>query len=78
MSWQEKELYYKTHKRLPFVDPASEMESNGLDVSKNFSGLLQNVEENTLDITELYKRLGELVRQNEELKKEVEILKEKK
>jgi hypothetical protein len=84
MTWQEKELYYTIHKRLPNIDAAAVMEKEGLDVSKNFSGLLQNVEENRLDITELFKRIEKveqqntsLAKENEELKKEIEFLKKK-
>ena len=84
MPWQEKELFYKTQKHLPNIDPASVMETAGLDVSKNFAGLLQNSEEDRLDITELYKRMEKVEKQNEELqkenvqlKKEMETLKKK-
>jgi hypothetical protein len=85
MPWQERELYYKTHKRLPYIDPASEMEKDGIDIGANFTGLLHNVEESILDITELYKRVNEIAKQNEkllqlnkELQKEIAILQDKK
>lgn len=72
MSWQEKELFCKTKKHLPNVDPAAVMEKEGLDVSKNFSGLLQNVEENRLDITELFEKYEQLQMQYSELNKKYE------
>ena len=85
MTWQEKELYYKTHKRLPHgLDAAATMENDGLDVGTNFTSLLQNVEEDRLDITELFMRMEKLekqnemlIKQNEELKKGIEKLKKK-
>lgn len=76
MPWQEKELYYKTHHRLPHgLDAAPIMENEGLDVGTNFIGLLQNVEEDRLDITELFKRMENLEKENDNLKREIEVLK---
>ena len=54
------------------------MEASGLDVAGNFSGLLQNAEEDRLDITELFKRMEKLEKENEKLKKEITDLKGKK
>lgn len=55
MTWQEKLDFVTKNKHLPEVDPAKEMESNGLLLAKNFIGLLSNIEDNTMDIIELYK-----------------------
>jgi len=77
MTWQEKELFYKINKHLPNIDAASNMENDGLDVGKNFSGLLQNAEEDRLDITELFKRMEKLEKESKELKNEINTLKNK-
>jgi len=74
MTWHEKELYYKKHKRLPYMESAITMESDGLDVGANFSGLLQNIEEDRLDMTELFIRMEKVEKQNENLKKETKPL----
>ncbi len=69
MSILEKEIFYTKFKHLPNVDTQMEVESNGLDIAKNMAAILQNVEENTIDITALYKMILQLQKENEELKK---------
>ena len=75
LSWKEKEEFYKLNKRLPYVEPAAKMEENGLDVGANFSGMLRNIEEDRLDITELYMKIENLEKQNAILVKNIEELK---
>ncbi|MBI4930490.1 MAG: hypothetical protein HY841_06990, partial [Bacteroidetes bacterium] len=77
MTWQEKELYYKIYKRLPKMDAAAVMEKDGLDVGTNFSGLLQNVEEDRLDITELFIRIEKIENENKLLKEKIKELEKK-
>ncbi len=74
MPWQEKELFYKTKKHLPYIDAASVMDEEGLDLGANFTGLLQNLEEDRLDITELFKRVEALEKENKILKEKIKEL----
>ena len=76
-SWQEKEIYFNENKHLFGIDPASEVEKNGLQIGKIFKGILLNVEENSLDIVELFKSVEALKKENELLKKEIIELKNK-
>jgi hypothetical protein len=78
LNFEEKELFYKKHKHLPNIPPASEIETNGLDLSEVMKGMMQNIEEDRLDITELYKRLVKLEEENKELKKKIDRLKNSK
>jgi cell division protein FtsB len=48
-----------------------------LQVGGAMSGLMQNIEENTLDIAELYKRLLTLEQENKELKDNLKSLNKK-
>jgi hypothetical protein len=54
------EAYIKVNKHLPDVAPAKEMESNGISLSEMNAKLLQKIEEQSLYIIELNKRLTEL------------------
>jgi hypothetical protein len=54
---------------LPGIDPASVVEKKGLNINKNISGILQNVEEDRLDITALYKIIQQQQKEIDELKK---------
>ena len=60
MSWQEKESFYKTNGQLPYVPSEKLIEEDGLDVGIVMSGMMRNLEEDRLDITELYVLLDEL------------------
>lgn len=68
MNLLEKENYYKKERHLPNIDAGKDIESNGLQVGKTMNGIMQNVEENTLDLVELYKKLLILEKENTELK----------
>ena len=65
---------YLKEKHLPNIASKKEIEKNGLQVSTVLSGITQNVEENTIDIVELYKKVIALEKENEKLKKEIENL----
>ena len=56
-SLSEVEAYTKTHKHLPEVPSASEIEKNGLDLAQMNLLLLKKVEELTLHTIELEKRM---------------------
>jgi hypothetical protein len=71
MSYDEKRNFYKINKHLPNVPSAKEIETDGLDIGNVMKGIMQNVEEDRLDITELFIRMEKLEKQNEELKKEI-------
>lgn len=77
MTSEEKEKYFKENKHLPGIAPASEMEKDGIPVSATLTGLTKNVEENSLDINLLFDELQKLKIENEKLKEEIEILKNK-
>jgi hypothetical protein len=59
MSILDKEEYYVQNKRLPGIDPAAVVEQKGIDIGQNMKGMLQNLEEDRLDITALYKVIME-------------------
>ncbi len=75
MSWQEKEKFYIKNKHLPGIDPGKKIEKEGLRVSKNIVGITQNVEENRLDITDLFKRVENLEKSDKEKDEEIKKLK---
>ncbi|MFH1319555.1 MAG: hypothetical protein ABII90_02730, partial [Bacteroidota bacterium] len=68
MSWQEKAEFIKENKHLPGIDPGKKIEEEGLSVGKTMAGITLNVEENRLDITDLYKMYYELKEENAMLK----------
>ena len=75
MTLLEKEAFYLKEKHLPNIASKKEIEKNGLQVSTVLSGITQNVEENTIDIVELYKKVIALEKENEKLKKQIECFK---
>ncbi|MBL4657583.1 MAG: hypothetical protein JKX73_06250, partial [Flavobacteriales bacterium] len=74
MSWREKENFYKREKHLPGIPSAREIDKEGLDITETMSGMTLNVEENRLDITELYKRIEKLEKDNKVKDEEIEKL----
>ncbi len=71
----EVENFIKTNKRLPGIQSAEEMITNGIDVGEMQIKLLQKIEELTLYVIEL-KRENEVMRgDNAEMKVEIEKLK---
>jgi hypothetical protein len=55
MTWQEKQFFIKQNKHLPEIASGKEIELNGLKTAETMRGMILNLEENTLDIIELYK-----------------------
>jgi len=52
------------------------MEREGAAFGKNFSALLRNVEEHELYLYQLYEKVKELEKENKELKREIEKIKQ--
>lgn len=67
----EIEKYIELHKHLPGVPSAKQIESDGIDVASQQTTLLQKVEELTLYIIELNKKVNVLEWKNEELKRRI-------
>ena len=76
-SYLEKAEFFKKYKHLPQMKSAKEIEKNGLDLGESLSALTLNIEENSLDIIDLYKMITELKSENEKLKKEIKAIKTK-
>jgi hypothetical protein len=77
MSILEKEKYISENKHLPGIASATEIEKTGIPTGEVMRGMTQNLEENSLEIIELYKMFEELKNENEALKKKVEELENK-
>lgn len=75
MNWQEKRNFFETNKHLPGLAKASEIELNGINMSETLKHVTINVEENSLDIIDLYQRLEKLEAENIQLKKELKSFK---
>jgi len=66
---EEVENFVQENKHLPEIAPAKEMQENGVNQSEMNQKLLQKVEELTLYMIEMNKRMKSLERENMELKK---------
>jgi hypothetical protein len=66
------ELFIQKNKHLPDVPSAADVETNGLDLGDNQSILLKKVEELTLYIIEINKKVDKLSEENAILKKKLE------
>jgi len=71
MSIENKQKFYTTYKHLPGIDPENIVDNDGLNIGKNIKGIVQNVEENRLDITAIYKLVQE---QNSKIKQQSKII----
>ena len=69
---EEVEKYIKTHRHLPEIPSAKEVEENGVELGKMDSKLLQKIEELTLYIIDQEKRIRKLEAINTQLMKESE------
>lgn len=72
---EETRKYISKNKHLPEIPSAKEMESNGIEIGKMNMVLLQKIEELTLYMIDMNKRMNELETENQELKKEISTLK---
>jgi hypothetical protein len=66
---KETEAFIKTHQHLPGVPSAQQIKKEGLDVGDGQAVLLKKIEELTLHLIEINKRMEKLEKENEELKK---------
>ncbi|MCT4603598.1 MAG: hypothetical protein N4A59_11955 [Marinifilum sp.] len=71
-SLEEVENFVQENKHLPDVAPAKEMQENGVNQSEMNQKLLQKIEELTLYMIKMDKRMKSLERENLELKKKVQ------
>jgi len=67
-SLEETEAYIKTNHHLPEVPSAAEMEENGIELKQMNLLLLKKIEEMTLHVIELNKRVHKLETENKQLK----------
>jgi trimeric autotransporter adhesin len=67
----ELEIFLLKNQHLPDVPSATEVEKNGIDLGTNQAILLKKVEELTLYMIDLNKKVEALAKENEELKKKV-------
>jgi hypothetical protein len=68
---KEVEQFIEKNKHLPGVPTAAEVEQKGLDLGENQATLLKKVEELTLYMIELNKKVEKLAEENEALKKQL-------
>lgn len=71
LSLKEIEQFIKQHNHLPEVPSADEVGKNGLDLGENQALLLKKIEELTLHMIEMNKKIETLQTENETLKKTV-------
>ena len=78
----ERKAFIKKYKHLPNINPAKDMQENGMDISATTEGLLQNMEEISLyqithdeKIELLLKKQEKLEIENQKLKEEIRIIK---
>jgi hypothetical protein len=64
-SVQKVEQYIKAHRHLPDIQPAQQMQQEGIDLGNNQTRLLQKIEELTLYLIDQEKELSELKKQNQ-------------
>jgi hypothetical protein len=72
------ENYIRQNRHLPGIAPASEMQSQGIDVGENQTRLLQKIEELTLYIIELNKGQSDLLKKIHEQSQRITELEKKK
>jgi hypothetical protein len=66
------ESFIQRNKHLPDVPSAADVEANGLDLGDNQSILLKKIEELTLYIIEVNKKVDKLSEENATMKKKLE------
>jgi hypothetical protein len=72
LSLKDLETYIQKNKHLPDVPSAKEVEDSGLDLGNNQSVLLRKIEELTLYMIDMNKKLEKLSAENAQLKKNLE------
>jgi len=76
MTLAQKALYFKKYRHLPGLEPAEKYVKDGLDVGNTLVGLTTNVEENSLDIIDIDKRVTGLEKNNQKKDKKIDKLEE--
>ena len=71
------EKYINENSHLPGVASAKEVEKNGVDLGDNQAVLLKKVEELTLYMIDMDKKMHQVLKENEDMKKKIEILSSK-
>jgi hypothetical protein len=71
MSLQETEAYIKTNKHLPGIPPASQVQKKGVEIGANQAVLLKKIEELTLHLIQLEKKVAQ---QNEQIHQQQQLL----
>lgn len=74
MKLEKVESFIKENKHLPEIPSEKELQKSGLDLPSMDSKLLQKIEELTLYMIDMNKRVNELENENTELKEKVESL----
>ncbi len=72
-SLKEIEAFIKQHQHLPGIPSANEVKEKGLDLGTNQAALLQKIEELTLHLIEINKKVDKLSGENEILKRKLEM-----
>lgn len=72
LSLQQTEAFIQQHKHLPGVPSAAEVEKDGLDLGDGQAVLLKKIEELTLYLIEMNRKLEKLAAENEAMKKVLE------
>lgn len=73
-SLDEVEAYLRKYKHLPNIITADEAKKNGVDLADNQAALLKKVEELTLYLIQLKKRMDQLSEENKKLSEKIETL----
>ena len=73
----EVEQFIKTNNHLPEIPSEAEVKENGIGLGEMNAKLLQKVEELTLYLIEQNKKIEIVIGENQELKKEIQLLKQK-
>jgi trimeric autotransporter adhesin len=74
MPLNEVEQFYKANHHLPNVPSKAEVEEKGTNLAEVDATLLRKIEENTIYLVEINKKLEQLAKENEELKAKVKLL----
>ncbi|GIV28652.1 MAG: hypothetical protein KatS3mg027_2466 [Bacteroidia bacterium] len=75
MNWKEKEEYIFKYHHLPEIKSEQEIQEKGLYTEEVIKGILANVEDNTMEIIELYKMVEQLKKENESLRRKIDEIK---
>lgn len=78
MSLAQLENHIKAHKHLPYIPAEKEVAENGVDIVEMQKGLLKTLEEYTLHLIEMKKENEQLKQELQEMKTQIENLKDKK